>query len=108
MYSLASPDDEYKTKVDRIMGENTDLSRDLENWMSKLPQSLKSLPIIYLAIPGTHDSFTANISSASDVSLDAEKILQDLHWVLCVKVVMANWTKTQNLTVNQLLKAGIR
>lgn len=52
MYSLASPEDEYKTKVDRIMGENTDLTRDLENWMSKLPHSLKSLPIIYLAIPG--------------------------------------------------------
>lgn len=25
---------------------------DLENWMGKLPDQLKNVPIIYLAIPG--------------------------------------------------------
>lgn len=52
MYKNTNLDDEYSTKVDRIIGENTDLTRDLENWMTKLPTSLRSLPIIYLAIPG--------------------------------------------------------
>lgn len=52
MCSNMSPEDEYTTKVERIIGENTDLTRDLENWMTKLPQSLRSVPIIYLALPG--------------------------------------------------------
>lgn len=51
MHPVLSPD-EYTTKVEKIIGENTDLTRDLENWMTKLPPSLRSLPIIYLAIPG--------------------------------------------------------
>lgn len=29
-----------------------ELCVDLENWMSNLPLQLRSLPIIYLAIPG--------------------------------------------------------
>ncbi|CAG9767096.1 unnamed protein product [Ceutorhynchus assimilis] len=106
MYSRE--DDDYSTKIERIIGENTDLTRDLEYWMTKLPASLRSLPIIYLAIPGSHDSFTSNITSSSEISLDSEKILQDLKWLFCVKVVMANWTKTQNLIINEQLKAGIR
>ncbi|XP_066140338.1 PI-PLC X domain-containing protein 3-like isoform X1 [Euwallacea fornicatus] len=109
MFSQAlSPDSEYVTKVERLIGENTDLTRDLENWMAKLPLSLRSLPIIYLAIPGSHDSFTSDISSASEISPDSEKILRDLRWIICVKVVMANWTKTQNLRVTNQLMAGIR
>lgn len=108
MYPKLSPEDEYTTKVERIIGENTDLTRDLENWMTKLPPSLRSLPLIYLAIPGSHDSFTSNITNASDVSLDSERILQDLRWIVCLKVIMANWTKTQNYVVNDQLKAGIR
>ncbi|XP_066255154.1 PI-PLC X domain-containing protein 3-like isoform X2 [Euwallacea similis] len=103
-----SPDNEYATKVERLIGENTDLTRDLENWMAKLPLSLRSLPIIYLAIPGSHDSFTSDISSASDISPDSEKILRDLRWIICVKVVIANWTKTQNLRVTNQLMVGIR
>lgn len=29
-----------------------DLKIDLENWMGKLPESLKCVPLIYIAIPG--------------------------------------------------------
>lgn len=40
--------------VEKQSGENrlSDLSTDLENWMTKLPAKLKSQPIIQLAIPG--------------------------------------------------------
>lgn len=31
-----------------------------------------------------------------------------MHWVICVKAVMANWTKTQNYSAAEQLKAGIR
>lgn len=34
-----------------------DFSYDLENWMKKLPDSIRdNVPIINLAIPGTHNS----------------------------------------------------
>lgn len=32
--------------------QTADLSADLENWMSKLPDKLKTKPIIQLALPG--------------------------------------------------------
>lgn len=108
MYGNLSPEDEYSTKIERIIGENTDLTRDLENWMSKLPQSLKLVPIIYLAIPGSHDSFTSNITAACGVSPDSGELLQDLHWLICVKTIIARWTKTQSFPVNDQLKSGIR
>ncbi|XP_050298063.1 PI-PLC X domain-containing protein 3-like isoform X3 [Anthonomus grandis grandis] len=105
--STSSPD-EYSTKVDRMIGENMDLTRDLEFWMSKLPACLRALPIIYLSIPGSHNSFTSNISGGSIVSLDSPKILQNLEWIYCIRHIMANWTKNQNVAVKEQLKAGIR
>lgn len=37
--------------------EDIDLAADLENWMTNLPQSLKAIPIIHLAIPGKKQKF---------------------------------------------------
>lgn len=32
--------------------EKIEISKDLENWMGKLPEDLKKIPFIHLAIPG--------------------------------------------------------
>ncbi|CAH0564324.1 unnamed protein product [Brassicogethes aeneus] len=82
---------------------------DLENWMFKLSDTLKIVPIIYLAIPGSHDSFTANISSKSKISPDAEPFIRNLS-VLgpVVKYFIANWSRTQDFIAQEQLKNGIR
>ncbi|XP_050298062.1 PI-PLC X domain-containing protein 3-like isoform X2 [Anthonomus grandis grandis] len=56
----------------------------------------------------SHNSFTSNISGGSIVSLDSPKILQNLEWIYCIRHIMANWTKNQNVAVKEQLKAGIR
>ncbi|CAH1128948.1 unnamed protein product [Ceutorhynchus assimilis] len=84
------------------------LATDLENWMSNLPESLRNMPINHLAIPGSHDSFTNDITSKSDVSPDGEDILKKLQFSSIVKLVMANWSVTQAYNVLEQLQAGIR
>ena len=39
----------------------------LSDWMSKLSDEKKNVPISHLAIPGTHDSFTYSLNKASPV-----------------------------------------
>uniref|UniRef100_A0AAR5PJL2 Phosphatidylinositol-specific phospholipase C X domain-containing protein n=1 Tax=Dendroctonus ponderosae TaxID=77166 RepID=A0AAR5PJL2_DENPD len=88
--------------------ETKDLAVDLENWMRNLPDDLKEIPINLLAIPGSHDSFTKDITASSSVSPDGEEILKKLEFLKLVKQVMANWSITQSLNVTGQLLAGIR
>ncbi|KAL1497906.1 hypothetical protein ABEB36_008788 [Hypothenemus hampei] len=88
--------------------EVKDLATDLTNWMTLLPADLQKVPINYLAIPGSHDSFTVDISKDSNVSPDGVDILKKLEFLTVVKDVMANWSKTQAFNVVQQLEAGIR
>ncbi|XP_057664806.1 PI-PLC X domain-containing protein 3-like [Diorhabda carinulata] len=86
-----------------------DLATDLENWMSLIPQELRRMPIINIAIPGSHDSFTANITSNSDISPDAEEIVKELSVLGPIfKEVIARWSKTQCYLANDQLIRGIR
>ncbi|CAH1102415.1 unnamed protein product [Psylliodes chrysocephalus] len=86
-----------------------DLAGDLENWMSLLPPQLRQTSIINIAIPGSHDSFTTQITPHSDIAPDAEQILKDLI-VLgpIVKDVIARWSVTQTYMGEDQLKRGIR
>ncbi|XP_066139925.1 PI-PLC X domain-containing protein 3-like [Euwallacea fornicatus] len=85
-----------------------DLAADLKNWMSRLPEDLRKVPINYLAIPGTHDSFTVDVTSSSKVSPDGEDIMRVLEFLTVAREVMANWSRTQAFDVRQQLEAGIR
>ncbi|XP_056645596.1 PI-PLC X domain-containing protein 3-like isoform X2 [Diorhabda sublineata] len=86
-----------------------DLAADLENWMSLIPQELRRMPIINIAIPGSHDSFTANITSNSDISPDAEEIVKELSVLGPIfKEVIARWSKTQCYLAKDQLIRGIR
>ncbi|XP_060522263.1 PI-PLC X domain-containing protein 3 isoform X2 [Cylas formicarius] len=76
--------------------------------MTELPQQLRRVPIIYLAIPGSHDSFTVDITMNSKVAPDAEKILQKLQCLLCLRYIMARWSKTQSYSASEQLRSGIR
>lgn len=78
----------------------------LESWMSDLPIQLKDIPIIYLAIPGSHDSMTYGITKSSGLAPDAEPILHRLYPLF--RGTILRWTITQALDTKQQLLIGIR
>lgn len=82
------------------------LSADLENWMSRLPECLLNYPLIYLAIPGSHDSMTYSITHKSKIAPDAEPAIRRIHRIL--PCIVSRWAKTQQLDPTDQLKAGIR
>ncbi|XP_045775125.1 PI-PLC X domain-containing protein 3 isoform X1 [Maniola jurtina] len=90
-----------------IMSENGSAqSIDLENWMRDLPEQLKYIPLIYLAIPGSHDSMTYGITRNSSLAPDAEPILKKLYPLF--KGTILRWTITQAFDALQQLLIGIR
>ncbi|XP_053610444.1 PI-PLC X domain-containing protein 3 isoform X2 [Plodia interpunctella] len=89
-----------------IMGEESTAQVNLEYWMRDLPPQLKEVPLIYLAIPGIHDSMTYGITHDSGLAPDAEPILYRLYPLF--RGTILRWTKTQALNVQQQLQIGIR
>ncbi|XP_032519035.2 PI-PLC X domain-containing protein 3 isoform X1 [Danaus plexippus] len=79
---------------------------DLENWMRDLPEQLRNVPIIYLAIPGSHDSMTYGITRSSGLAPDAEPILESLYPIF--EDTILRWTITQAVDSYQQLLLGIR
>lgn len=82
-------------------------SDDLENWMSNLPHALRSnVPVINLAIPGSHDSGSYGISRKAKLAPDAEEILKRIYpFVPCI---VQRWSKTQKYSIADQLVNGIR
>ncbi|XP_075980438.1 PI-PLC X domain-containing protein 3 isoform X2 [Anticarsia gemmatalis] len=96
-----------KPKLVVIMGEDIsaqDLA--LESWMNDLPPQLKEVPLIYLAIPGSHDSMTYGITRSSKVAPDAEPILHRLYPLF--RGTILRWTITQASDTWHQLLIGIR
>ncbi|GLV41682.1 uncharacterized protein CBL_13379 [Carabus blaptoides fortunei] len=86
-----------------------ELCKDLENWMSNLPIHLRSVSLIHLAIPGSHDSMTWSINRKSPMSPDAEPLLQRLRFLgSMLGYVMSRWSITQSYDVLAQLNSGIR
>ncbi|KAL4710872.1 hypothetical protein ACJJTC_002502 [Scirpophaga incertulas] len=79
---------------------------NLEYWMGNLPDQLKDVPLIYLAIPGSHDSMTYGINRSSELAPDAEPVLHRLFPLFRGTII--RWTVTQSLTTMQQLLIGIR
>ncbi|KAJ9584898.1 hypothetical protein L9F63_020753, partial [Diploptera punctata] len=86
------------------------IGQDLENWMAILPESLRNMPVIYLAIPGSHDSGTYSITSSAPMSPDALPFVRGVAKVFgrLVKTFVHNWSITQRLSIKDQLKSGIR
>ncbi|XP_076763674.1 PI-PLC X domain-containing protein 2 [Xylocopa sonorina] len=83
---------------------------DLEYWMTRLPVSVRDLPVIYLAIPGSHNTMTYTINRESDVGPDEPRYVRALgRYVSPVsKPVIFNWSVTQDRSVKEQLNGGIR
>ena len=49
------------------ISNNNQSDEPLSDWMSKLPDEKKNVPISMLAIPGSHDSFTYSLCKTTPV-----------------------------------------
>lgn len=85
-----------------------------QSWMADLASTIGNRPLCQIALPGTHDSGTYDITAVSTIAPE-----QDLsQWVnavyalglsgLVAAEVIAGWSKTQPVSIGQQLEAGIR
>lgn len=108
----------------------TKIQNNLETWMTNLPEELKKMSIIDLAIPGicniffllytlvacgdnmllgSHNSATYTITRKSKIAPDAEPIILALKFLgPILRSIVARWSKTQEDTIGNQLKKGIR
>lgn len=79
---------------------------DLENWMRKLPIKVRAMPVINVAIPGSHNTMMYTVLKNSPAAPDAPWGLEMMHRLFpkCVQ----NWLLTQSYTIRQQLVHGIR
>jgi len=87
-------------------------SLNLATWMNDLPLEIRRLPIIEIAIPGSHNVFTYYLDKEGPWGPDADalkEIFEDLDIIDNIaKEVTYNWAQTQfDSTINQL-NDGIR
>lgn len=87
-----------------------DITSDMENWMSQLPPKLKNIPIVYLAIPGSHDSASCTITRSSAIAPDSGILVRRLGKLFgpVVKRIIYNWVITQHIHITEQLNHGIR
>ncbi|CAD6997154.1 PI-PLC X domain-containing protein 2 [Ceratitis capitata] len=75
-------------------------------WMTSLPDNLRSIPVINLAIPGSHDTMTYGIKSRAKPAPDADRSTIWLNF--CFPWCVRRWAKTQSSSVLDQLLLGIR
>jgi hypothetical protein len=82
-------------------------SDEPEWWMTNLDERIRhQIPIINLAIPGSHDSTSYAITRKSKLAPDAEKFVKFVFPY--VPFIVRRWAKTQKLTITEQLNNGIR
>lgn len=96
---------------------------DRSDWMTFLPTNLAERPLTEIAIPGSHDSFTAlldpdgPIGPTDGLEEPFREAINIIHSLLqafpgqstpASKKIIYNWGVTQSLTLSDQLKAGIR
>ncbi|KAL9642768.1 hypothetical protein ABK040_009843 [Willaertia magna] len=86
------------------------------NWMERFvseDSNVGNIPLRLLAIPGTHDSFTHEITATSRLSPDAEDNLREIYkikWIprSVLGQIIARWSKAQQRGALGQLQDGIR
>lgn len=94
----------------RSKRNNIILNKELEYWMTQLSEALKNLPIIHLAIPGSHNTMTYTIKRHNDVGPDEPKYIRALgrYCSFVSKPIIFNWSITQHENIKDQLNGGIR
>ncbi|XP_067002810.2 PI-PLC X domain-containing protein 2 [Anabrus simplex] len=90
-----------------MVGEWAAIGRNLENWMSCLPEEIcRSVPIIHLAIPGSHVSASYTIDMGSAVSPDCQTLVTTVGSL--IKPLLLKWAVTQSSSIAEQLRTGVR
>lgn len=76
-------------------------------WMEKLPEHIKTKSITEIAIPGSHDAATHLISTSSNIG-DDQKDARELLNLPLIKTIHVKWSKAQQKSIYEQLKAGSR
>ena len=85
----------------------------LSQWMEQFQEELGLVKFFDLAIPGSHDAATSEISTSSKVIPEGDipewiNYLKYLGVGFAVNKVIANWSKAQKLSIYDQLAAGVR
>jgi len=82
------------------------------DWMAMMPEKIQNMPLSGIAIPGSHDSFTASLDYHGDLgpSPDLSDTLVKVvnFFGSMAKKIIYNWGVTQGLSISDQLFAGIR
>ncbi|ESO10998.1 hypothetical protein HELRODRAFT_167516 [Helobdella robusta] len=80
-----------------------------EFWMTNLPERNQKWLLKNIAIPGSHNSFTFDLTDCNPVCKSSlEPFLQGICSLGFVQTIIFNWSVCQTLTVHDQLKLGIR
>lgn len=79
---------------------------DLANWMRNLPLTVRSMPLMHVAIPGSHNAMMYSVLKNSPAAPDAPRGLETMNRLFptCVQ----SWLLTQAYTIRQQLEHGVR
>lgn len=80
------------------------------NWMEQLPSEMRDEPLMNIAIPGSHDSFTHSMSSNTPIDPGSPKVVAILAAMFgpITRSIVKRWSVTQNLSFRDQLQLGIR
>jgi len=82
------------------------------DWMAMMPEKIQNMPLSGIAIPGSHDSFTASLDyhgelgPSPDLSDTLVKVVN--FFGSMAKKIIYNWGVTQGYSISDQLFAGIR
>lgn len=83
-----------------------------KEWMREMSALIRDYPLGNICIPGTHDSGTEPISTASDIDSTAPSVVKNLGNVSLLREVVrpiaVKWAKTQEMSIGDQLNQGIR
>ncbi|VDN27623.1 unnamed protein product [Gongylonema pulchrum] len=79
-----------------------------ENWMSFLPHEVVQKPLVYVAIPGSHDSFAQALFDNCPVANDKSRLFREIGRFRLVRRMIRRWATTQRFSVVEQLHAGVR
>ncbi|NP_958491.1 PI-PLC X domain-containing protein 1-like [Danio rerio] len=80
----------------------------LADWMSKLNETFTTVPLCYIAIPGSHDAMAYSLDMDSPLLEPDSLITMDLICCGCCRSIVKNWSITQDKTISEQLDAGMR
>ncbi|KAJ8253165.1 hypothetical protein GJAV_G00209830 [Gymnothorax javanicus] len=92
------------------MTSTDDGNTSYEDWMSRLPPKLWSIPLYNLAIPGSHDAMSYCLDITSPLARsesDSFRLVDGLFYCL-TRPVIYRWATTQEQDIVDQLRAGIR